>query len=60
LNGKPPVVCYYGVQDKADTICADPNLPPWIKVYEKTGDHHFDYNYEGLARQMIDDLPAAH
>jgi len=30
-----------------------------VKVYEKTGDHHFDYNYEGLAQQMIHDLPAA-
>ncbi|MFC4525384.1 alpha/beta hydrolase [Dyella halodurans] len=59
LDGHPPVVCYYGIKDKADTICADPKLPAWIKVYEKTGDHHFDYNYEGLARQMIDDLPAA-
>jgi type IV secretory pathway VirJ component len=28
-------------------------------VYQKPGDHHFDYNYEGLARQMIADLPAA-
>lgn len=59
LDGHPPVVCYYGIVDKADTICADPKLPSWVKVYEKTGDHHFDYNYEGLARQMIEDLPAA-
>ena len=59
LDGHPPVACYYGVQDKADTICANPKLPSWVKVYEKTGDHHFDYNYEGLAQQMIHDLPAA-
>lgn len=59
LNGHPPVVCYYGIKDKAQTICSDPKLPAWIKVYEKTGDHHFDYNYEGLAQQMIHDLPAA-
>jgi type IV secretory pathway VirJ component len=59
LDGHPPVVCYYGVKDKAGTICADPRLPSWVKVYEKSGDHHFDYNYEGLARQMIEDLPPA-
>lgn len=59
LNDHPPVVCYYGVKDKDDALCADPKLPSWIKVYEKTGDHHFDYNYEGLAQQMIHDLPAA-
>jgi type IV secretory pathway VirJ component len=59
LNGQPPVVCYYGLKDKAGTICSDPKLPAWVKVYEKTGDHHFDYNYEGLAQQMIHDLPAA-
>jgi len=59
LDNHPPVSCYYGVKDKDDTICADPKLPSWIKVYEKTGDHHFDYHYEGLAQQMIRDLPAA-
>jgi type IV secretory pathway VirJ component len=59
LAGQPPVVCYYGIKDKADTICADPKLPSWVKVYEKTGDHHFDYNYEGLAQQMIHELPAS-
>jgi type IV secretory pathway VirJ component len=59
LEGKPPVVCYYGKDDEEDTICASKDLPPWIKVYVKPGDHHFDYNYEGLARQMIADLPAA-
>ncbi|WP_430387943.1 AcvB/VirJ family lysyl-phosphatidylglycerol hydrolase [Dyella sp. 20L07] len=59
LAGHPPVVCYYGIQDKDDTICSDPKLPSWVKVYQKTGDHHFDYNYEGLAQQMIHDLPAA-
>ncbi|MHA6204518.1 AcvB/VirJ family lysyl-phosphatidylglycerol hydrolase [Dyella soli] len=59
LDGRPPVVCYYGLDDKDDTVCAEPNLPDWITVYAKKGDHHFDYNYEGLAQQMIHDLPAA-
>lgn len=59
LGGHPPVACYYGIKDKDDTICAVPDLPSWVKVVEKTGDHHFDYNYEGLAQEMIRDLPAA-
>jgi len=59
LDGHPPVVCYYGLEDKDDTICAVSGLPDWIKVYSKKGNHHFDYDYEGLARQMIRDLPAA-
>jgi len=59
LDGHPPVMCYYGKDDEDDTICATSGLPAWIKVYRKPGDHHFDYDYEGLAKQMIADLPAA-
>jgi type IV secretory pathway VirJ component len=33
-------------------------LPKWVKVYEMPGDHHFDYNYDGLATRMIGDLPS--
>lgn len=58
LNGRPPVICYYGVQDDDDTVCKDAGLPAWIKVYPMQGDHHFNYDYEGLARRMIGDLPA--
>lgn len=59
LAGKPPVACYYGKEDEDDTICASKDLPAWITVHVKAGDHHFDYDYEGLARQLIDELPAA-
>jgi type IV secretory pathway VirJ component len=58
LQNKPPVVCYYGKDDSDDTVCNDPKLPGWVKVYEMSGDHHFDYNYDGLATRMIGDLPA--
>jgi type IV secretory pathway VirJ component len=57
LQDKPPLVCYYGRDDSDDTVCNDPKLPKWVKVYVKPGDHHFDYNYDGLAVQMIADLP---
>ncbi|RDS79218.1 alpha/beta hydrolase [Dyella monticola] len=57
LEGQPPLVCYYGHDDSDDTVCDDPHLPKWVKVYEMPGDHHFDYNYDGLAVRMIGDLP---
>ncbi len=59
LAGQPPVVCYYGADDDDDTVCNKPGLPAWIKVYRMPGDHHFNYDYEGLARRMIGDLPPA-
>jgi type IV secretory pathway VirJ component len=58
LQNKPPVICYYGHDDSDDTACNDPQLPKWVKVYEMPGDHHFDYNYDGLATRMIGDLPS--
>lgn len=53
LDGKPPVVCYYGEEEADDTVCADHGLPAWITVHDMPGDHHFNGNYEALARQMI-------
>jgi type IV secretory pathway VirJ component len=58
LQNKPPVICYYGHDDSDDTVCNDSQLPKWVKVYEMPGDHHFDYNYNGLATRMIGDLPS--
>jgi type IV secretory pathway VirJ component len=60
LQNKPPMVCYYGKDDSDDTVCNNPQLPKWVKVYEMPGDHHFDYNYDGLATRMIGDLPIDH
>ena len=57
LQNKPPIICYYGHDDSDDSACSDPTLPKWVKVYEMPGDHHFDYNYDGLATRMIGDLP---
>jgi type IV secretory pathway VirJ component len=58
LQNQPPTICYYGHDDSDDTVCNDPKLPKWVKVYEMPGDHHFDYNYDGLATRMLGDLPA--
>ncbi|MEO9078669.1 MAG: AcvB/VirJ family lysyl-phosphatidylglycerol hydrolase, partial [Rhodanobacter sp.] len=58
LQGKMPVVCYYGLDDAADSLCDLPGLPSWVTVHAKKGDHHFDGGYQVLARQMLDELPA--
>jgi type IV secretory pathway VirJ component len=58
LAGRPPVVCYYGLDDSDDSVCTEPNLPGWVQVHAKKGDHHFDGGYQPLAKQMLDELPA--
>lgn len=58
LQGKPPVVCYYGLDDAADSVCDQPGLPAWVTVHAKKGGHHFDGGYQPLARQMLQELPA--
>ncbi|TCV92763.1 virulence protein VirJ [Luteibacter rhizovicinus] len=57
LNGKPPIACYYGVDDADDSGCTDPGLPAFVTVYRKPGDHHFDYDYEKLATELIERMP---
>ena len=59
LQGRPPTVCYYGLDDSDDSVCSQPGLPAWITVHAKKGDHHFDGGYQPLARQMLEELPAA-
>jgi type IV secretory pathway VirJ component len=59
LNDKPPVVCYYGLDEADDTVCTEPNVPKWVVMHPKKGDHHFDGGYQPLATQMLDELPAA-
>ncbi len=59
LQNQPPVVCYYGLDEKDDSLCTEPDLPPWVKVYGQPGGHHFDEGYVALAGQMIDGLPAS-
>jgi type IV secretory pathway VirJ component len=59
LQGQPPTVCYYGLDDSEDSICSAPNLPAWVTVHAKKGSHHFDGGYQPLAAQMLQELPAA-
>jgi type IV secretory pathway VirJ component len=59
LQGRMLVVCYYGLDDAADSVCDQPGLPSWVTVHAKKGDHHFDGGYQLLARQMLEELPAA-
>ncbi len=58
LRERPPVVCYYGRDDRDDSACTDPTLPSWVIVHPKQGGHHFDGGYQPLARQMLEELPA--
>jgi type IV secretory pathway VirJ component len=58
LDGHPAVICDYGLDDADDTVCTEPNLPSWISVHGKKGDHHFDGGYQPLAVEMLKELPA--
>lgn len=58
LGNQFQVTCYYGRDDADDSLCTVPDLPPWVQVHAKNGDHHFDGGYQPLAAQMLDELPA--
>ncbi|MEO8810353.1 MAG: AcvB/VirJ family lysyl-phosphatidylglycerol hydrolase [Rhodanobacter sp.] len=58
LQHQFPVVCYYGRDDADDSLCTLPDLPPWVQVDAKNGDHHFDGGYQPLAAQLLGELPA--
>lgn len=60
LQSEPPVVCYYGLDEKDDSLCTEAGLPAWVQVHGQPGGHHFDEGYVALAGQMIDGLPAQH
>lgn len=53
----PSIVCYYGSDDKDDTLCTQDGLPSSIIVHELPGDHHFNEAYPSLAREMLEELP---
>jgi type IV secretory pathway VirJ component len=59
LHGQPPVACYYGLDDAADSLCDQPGLPTWVAVHAERGGHHFDEGYGPLAQQMLDELPVS-
>lgn len=59
LQGRPPTVCYYGLDDSADSLCDAPGLPAWVVVHAEKGGHHFDEGYQRLAAQMLKGLPTA-
>ncbi len=59
LQGKPPVVCYYGLDDADDSLCDQPGLPAWVTVHAEKGGHHFDEGYQRLTQQLLQELPAA-
>lgn len=58
LADRFPVACYYGLDDKDETLCTAHGLPAWVEVHGLPGGHHFDEGYRALAGQMLDALPA--
>jgi type IV secretory pathway VirJ component len=59
LHQRPPVVCYYGTDDRDESLCTEPGLPAWVTVHARNGGHHFDEGYQRLARQMLAELPVS-
>jgi type IV secretory pathway VirJ component len=57
LDGRPPVVCYYGRDDSDDSLCSEPGLPAWLKVHAMPGGHHLGYDYPALVTRMLSELP---
>jgi type IV secretory pathway VirJ component len=57
LQGQPPVACYYGSEERDDTVCTQAALPGWIQVHAMQGDHHLGGDYGALARRLVDGLP---
>jgi type IV secretory pathway VirJ component len=59
LHGQPPVACYFGTEERDNTVCAQAHLPAWISVYPMRGDHHLGGDYDALAERLIENLPDA-
>jgi type IV secretory pathway VirJ component len=59
LHQQFPVACYYGKDNADESLCTEADLPAWVRVYPKDGDHHFDGGYVPLAAQLIDALPTS-
>lgn len=47
---KDKTICVYG-EDEEDSACTDPSLDPMQKI-KLPGGHHFDENYQSLARSL--------
>ncbi|MEO8461456.1 MAG: AcvB/VirJ family lysyl-phosphatidylglycerol hydrolase [Dokdonella sp.] len=58
LQDIPSIVCYYGSDDKDDTVCTQKGLPPSVVIHELPGDHHFNKAYPSLTKEMLQELPA--
>ncbi|MCY1016956.1 AcvB/VirJ family lysyl-phosphatidylglycerol hydrolase [Pyxidicoccus sp. MSG2] len=55
--GDTPLLCVYGAKEASESLC--PKLPPrpgW-RVVARKGGHHFDGDFEALARLVLQSLP---
>jgi type IV secretory pathway VirJ component len=58
IPGLPPalVQCTYGSEEDAETACTAFPSPP-AQLIRTTGGHHFDGDYDALARRVLERLP---
>jgi type IV secretory pathway VirJ component len=56
-KGAFPVLCVHG-SDESDSLCPALADLPWVKSVPLRGGHHFDGDYAGLARTVLDAVPA--
>ncbi|MGC8854625.1 MAG: virulence factor family protein [Halothiobacillaceae bacterium] len=52
------LVCVYGEQEAATTLCTQPGLGA-ARLMRLPGGHHYDGDYEALARRLIQELQQA-
>lgn len=53
------LVCVYGEQEAAKTLCAQPGLGA-ARLMRLPGGHHYDGDYEALARRLIEPFQHGH
>lgn len=59
LDPRLPVACYYGSEEADDALCTQSGLPRRIAVFRRMGGHHLGADYQSLARELMDRVPAA-
>jgi type IV secretory pathway VirJ component len=57
--GAVPLLCLYASEDAAEALCPALAGRQGTVVQELPGDHHFDGDYAGLTRLILQRFPAA-
>lgn len=54
--GGMPVLCLYGDEELSESLCPDLSSVPGAQLVMLKGGHHFDGNYAGVARAILQSL----